>query len=237
MRIILIERHVNLLEANMIEQFTGHLAIKYTSRWNELTEEEKKSAIGDVVALFDKYEGKVWLRGAYVTQAFQAHTDLLLWMYADRFEDMQDLQLELRRSTFGKAVETPHAFTGMTKAFEFSEHPTSFQMGISPRDYLCFYPFIRKPEYYLLPKWEREAVIRDHGQIGHEFVPAILTNGVHAFGLGDFEWLLSFETNDLGILVDCVRKLRECKARLYTQYERPFIVGRRFELEEALSQF
>lgn len=221
----------------MVEHFTGHLALKYTARWNQYTEKEQKNAIQEVVALFKKYEGKVGLRGVYVTQAFQAHTDLLFWMYADRFEDMQNLQLELRRSTFGRAVDTPHAFTGMTKSFEFSEHPTSFQMGIPPRDYLCFYPFIRKPEYYLLPKWEREAVIRDHGQVGHEFVPGILTNGVHAFGLGDFEWLLSFETNDLGLLVDCVRKLRDCKARLYTQYEWPFIVGRRFELEEALLQY
>jgi hydrogen peroxide-dependent heme synthase len=221
----------------MIEQFTGHLALKYTSRWDELTEQEKGKSIEEVVELFNKYSGRVDLRGAYVSQAFQAHTDILFWMYADRFEDMQDLQLELRRSTFGKAVDTPHAFTGMTKAFEFSEHPTSFQMGIPPRDYLCFYPFIRTPEYYLLPKWEREAVIRDHGLVGHEFVPGILTNGVHAFGLGDYEWLLSFETNDLGLLVDCVRKLRDCKARLYTQHEWPFIVGRRFELKDALLQY
>lgn len=221
----------------MIEQFTGHLALKYTSRWNELTDQEKKDSIKAVVEIFRKYSGKVGLRGAYVSQAFQAHTDILFWMYADRFEDMRDLQLELRRLTFGKVVDIPHAFTGMTKPFEFSEHPTSFQMGIPPRDYLCFYPFIRTPEYYLLPKWEREAAIKDHGLVGHEFVSGILTNGVHAFGLGDFEWLLSFETNDLGLLVDCVRKLRECKARLYTQHEWPFIVGRRFELDEALSQF
>ena len=213
-------------------QFTGQLAVKYTSRWNELNIEEKTAAVKDAVAVFKKYEDKVGLRGAYVTQAFQAHTDILFWMYADRFEDMQDLQLDLRRSTWGKYVDTPHAFTGMTKPFEFSEHPTSFQMGIPPKDYLCFYPFVRTPEYYLLPDLERKAIIGDHGNIGHEFVPGILTNGVYAFGLGDYEWLLSFETNDLGLLVDCVRKLRESKSRLYMQREDPFIVGRNFELEE-----
>ncbi|MDF2859072.1 MAG: hypothetical protein K0Q87_4923, partial [Neobacillus sp.] len=30
---------------------------------------------------------------------------------------------------------------------------------------------------------------------------------------------------------------RDSKARLFTQHEWPFIVGRRFELEEALSQY
>jgi peroxiredoxin len=221
----------------MLVQFSGHLAIKYTARWDEMTEQVKRESIKEVVALFKKYEGRVGLRGSYVTQAFQAHTDILFWMYADRFEDMQDLQLELRRSKFGKAVDTPHAFTGMTKSFEFSSHPTSFQMGVPAKDYLCFYPFIRTHEYYLLPKWERKALLKDHGEVGHEFIPGVLTNGVHAFGLGDYEWLLSFETDDLGLLVDCVRSLRECKARLYTQHEWPFIVGRLFELEEALLQY
>jgi chlorite dismutase len=96
---------------------------------------------------------------------------------------------------------------------------------------------IKYNRYYLLPKWEREALLRDHGLAGHEFVPGILTIGVHAFGLGDYEWLLSFETDNLGLLVDCVRRLRDCKARLYMQHEWPFIVGRRFELQEALLQY
>ncbi|WP_211170986.1 chlorite dismutase family protein [Bacillus sp. DNRA2] len=96
----------------MVEQFTGHLAIKYTSRWDELTEQEKRESIQDVENLFEKYNGRVWLRGAYVAQTFQAQTDILLWMYADRFEDMQDLQLELRRSKFGKAVDNPCFYWG-----------------------------------------------------------------------------------------------------------------------------
>lgn len=221
----------------MQEQFSGQLAIKYTSKWSELSKQDRTIAVKEVVTIFNKHEGTVSLRGTYVTQAFQAHTDILFWMYADRFQDMQDLQLELRRSTWGKYIDTPYAFTGMTKPFEFSEHPTSFQMAMPPRQYLCFYPFVRTAEYYLLPKWERKALISDHGDIGHEFVPGILTNGVYAFGLGDYEWLLSFETNDLGLLVDCVRKLRESKSRLYMKDESPFIVGRYFELEEGLSQY
>jgi hydrogen peroxide-dependent heme synthase len=221
----------------MQEQFSSHLAIKYTAKWNELNKEEKIAAVKDAVSIFNKYSESVSLRGTYVVQGFQGHTDILFWMYADQFQDIQDLQLELRRSSWGKYIDTPHAFTGMTKPFEFSEHPTSFHIGMPPRQFLCFYPFVRKAEYYLLPKWERKALIGDHGDIGHEFIPGILTNGTYGFGLGDYEWLLSFETNDLGLLVDCVRKLRESKSRLYMQNETPFIVGRYFELEDALSQY
>jgi hydrogen peroxide-dependent heme synthase len=221
----------------MQEQFTAQLAIKFTARWSELERDAKAAAVQEVVAIFAGSQERVGLRGTYVVQGFQGHTDILFWMFADRFQDIQDVQLAIRRSTFGKYIDTPHAFAGITKPFEFSEHPTSFAVGMTPREFLCFYPFIRTPEYYLLPKWERKALIGDHGNIGHEFVPDILTNGVYGFGLGDYEWLLTFETNSLSRLVDCVRKLRESKSRLYMQDEHPFIVGRYFELRQALEQY
>lgn len=221
----------------MQEQYTTHLAIKFTTEWHRQERAQRTAMIDDVVAIFKRYKDKVGLRGTYVVQGFQGHTDILFWLFGDRFEDVQDLQLEVRRSALSGYIETPHAFTGVTKPFEFSEHPTSFAVGMTHRKYLCFYPFIRKPEYYLLPKWERKALITDHGDIGHAFVPDILTNGVYGFGLGDYEWLLTFETDDLGRLVDCVRKLRESKSRLYMQDEHPFIVGRYFPLRDALLQY
>ena len=78
-------------------------------------------------------------------------------------------------------------------------------------------------------------MLKEHGDMGREF-PGILTNGVYAFGLSDFEWLLSFEVDNLEILAPMVRRLRDAKARLYTKYEWPFIVGRHFELAEALDR-
>ena len=151
----------------MQTQYTAQLAIKFSPTWQEADRDDRAAAIREVVDIFKKYEDRVGLRGTYVVQGFQAHTDILFWMFADRFNDIQDLQLEIRRSSFGRYITTPHAFTGITKPFEFSEHPTSFAIGMRPREYLCFYPFIRKPEYYLLPKWERKALIGDHGDIGH----------------------------------------------------------------------
>ncbi|MBV6271365.1 chlorite dismutase family protein [Alcaligenaceae bacterium CGII-47] len=221
----------------MQEQFTAQLAIKFTSQWNQLGKKERLEAVEAVAAIFKQYEDRVGLRGTYIVQGFQGHTDILFWMFSEHFDDIQNLQLEVRRSTLGAYIDTPHAFVGITKPFEFSEHPTSFAIGMTPRKYLCFYPFIRKPEYYLLPAWERKAVIGNHGEIGHEFVPDILTNGVYGFGLGDYEWLLTFETDKLSHLVDCVRKLRESKSRLYMQDEHPFIVGRYFDLKDGLLQY
>lgn len=105
----------------MRTQYTAQLAIKYTSAWHESEKGDRIAAIKEVVDIFRKYEDRVGLRGTYVVQGFQAHTDILFWMFADHFNDIQDLQLEIRRSSFGRYITTPHAFTGVTKPFEFSD--------------------------------------------------------------------------------------------------------------------
>jgi chlorite dismutase len=60
--------------------------------------------------------------------------------------------------------------------------------------------------------------------IGREF-PEVLANTTSAFGLGDWEWILAFEADEADRIVDCIRRLREAKARLYTKEEVPFITG------------
>ena len=69
--------------------------------------------------------------------------------------------------------------------------------------------------------------------IGREF-PDVLANTTSAFGLGDWEWILAFEADDLERLVDCIRRLRDAKARLYTKEEIPFVTGIRKSVADAL---
>ncbi len=220
----------------MDSMFTGHLAVKLTQRVYEMDAQTRSRANAEVVSLFERYQSKVTLRGAYLTQGFRADTDMLLWMYAAEFDDIQDLQLEFRQTELGRAVATPWSFAGMTLPAEFNKaHTPAFMRGMAAKKYLCFYPFIRTPEWYLLPEDERRELLKEHGNFGREY-PGVRTNNVYAFGLGDFEWVLSFETDDLKMLVPMVRRQRDAKARAFTKYEWPFIVGRHFEIAEALNR-
>ncbi|MCL6548550.1 MAG: chlorite dismutase family protein [Alicyclobacillus sp.] len=220
----------------METKFTGHLAFRRTPQWHALPDTGRQDAARAVVSLFERWADRVVLRGAYLTQGFRADTDLLLWMYADRFDDIQDLQLELRQTEFGRTWDQPWAFAGITLESEFNKnHVPAFLRGVPPKQYICFYPFIRTPEWYLLPAEQRADMLKEHGMFGREY-PDVRTNNVYAFGLGDYEWLLSFETDDLAMLVQMVRRQREARARAYTKHEWPFIVGRRFDLAEALNR-
>jgi chlorite dismutase len=124
---------------------------------------------------------------------------------------------------------------GVVKPAEFSpDHQPAFVKGDPPQRYLCVYPFVRTPEWYLLPREERGEHLREHGVIGREF-PEVLANTTSAFGLGDWEWILAFEAERLDSLVDCIRRLRDAKARLYTKEEIPFVTGIRKSVEEAVA--
>jgi hydrogen peroxide-dependent heme synthase len=105
--------------------------------------------------------------------------------------------------------------------------------GEAPRTYLCVYPFVRTPEWYLLPPQERGELLGEHGVLGREF-PGVLANTTSAFGLGDWEWILAFETDELDALVDCIRRLRDSKTRLYTKVETPFFTGIRKPIADVL---
>ena len=46
--------------------------------------------------------------------------------------------------------------------------------------------------------------------------------------------ILAFETDELDALVDCIRRLRDSKTRLYTKVETPFFTGIRKPIADCL---
>jgi peroxiredoxin len=214
--------------------FTDLLVYRRTERWILLGDDEKRSVPDELDAVFRRYEGTVDVRGIYSGAGFRTDADVALWVLSESFDEIQNLVVDIRRTTFGRTMEESWAFAGLTRPPEFvGDHYASFQKGLPPRKYLCAYPFVRSLEWYLLPKEERGAMLREHGLMGREF-PEVQTNNVQAFGLGDYEWFLAFETDQLERFVDLVRRLREAKARLHTKQETPFILGIRKETPQVI---
>jgi hydrogen peroxide-dependent heme synthase len=207
-----------------------------TSTWNEMTREDFTAGVGELEQLFEKFADRVSVRGVYSATGFRPDADLFFWWVASSIDDVQDLYVELRRLQISDAIELTHAFLGVTRPAEFNpDHLPSFLKGDPPRRYVTVYPFVRTEDWYLLPPEERGKLLREHGQMGREF-PEVLPNTTSAFGLGDWEWILAFESDDLTKIVDCIRRLREAEARRYTKLDVPFVLGIRTELREALER-
>jgi chlorite dismutase len=96
------------------------------------------------------------------------------------------------------------------------------------------YPFVRSYEWYLLPDAERRKMLVDHGMAAREY-PDVRANTVPAFSLGDYEWLLAFEADELHRIVDLMRDLRATDARRHVREEIPFFTGPRVALSELVN--
>ncbi len=124
---------------------------------------------------------------------------------------MQDALVTFRRTRAGRELDLVWTFMGVVKPAEFTpDHAPAFVKGEAPWRYLCAYPFVRTPEWYLLAADERASLLREHGEAGREF-PEVLANTTSAFGINDWEWILAFEADELDRIVDCIRRLREAR--------------------------
>jgi chlorite dismutase len=192
-------------------------------------------AAEEVEHLIKQWNGSVTVRGVYSTVAFRADTDLMLWLIGPSPDALQDALVAFGRTEAGRRLALSWTFMGAVKPAEFTaDHAPAFLRGEAPRRYACVYPFVRTPEWYLLPREERSALLREHGEIGREF-PDVLANTTSAFGINDWEWILAFEADELDRIVDCIRRLREAEARRFTKEEIPFVTGIRKDVRAAFA--
>jgi chlorite dismutase len=174
----------------------------------------------------------VEVRGLYDVSGLRADADVMIWLHGDRPEALQDGLRRLRRTSELATLAPRWSVMGVHRPAEFSAgHAPAFLRGAPPRDWLTVYPFVRSYEWYLLPVEERRAMLGEHGTKGREF-PQVLSNTVAAFGLGDYEWILALEADELTDLVDLMRHLRATEARRHVREEIPFYTGRRIEAHE-----
>jgi hydrogen peroxide-dependent heme synthase len=200
----------------------------------EMGPSDATGAAHDAEVLFEEWADRITVRGHYSPVGFRSDADLMMWWVASSPDDVQELMAAFNRSALGRRLEQTWAFLGVHRPPEVAkDHLPAFLKGESPRRYLCVYPFDRAYEWYLLPREERAELLREHGEMGREF-PDVLANTTSNFGIGDWEWILAFEADHLEQLVDCIRRLREARARLHTRTETPFVTGIRRPLEEAV---
>jgi chlorite dismutase len=180
----------------------------------------------------------VTLRGIYDVSGLKADSDVMLWLHGTSPEGIQSALRRLRRTAMLAHLTPTWNTMGVHRDAEFSRnHVPAFMRDKEPAAWLTVYPFVRSYEWYLLEAEERKAMLARHGRMGGEF-PGVLANTVAAFALGDYEWVLALEADDLLDLVDLMRHLRQADARLHVREEVPFYTGRRVtpqELVEVLS--
>jgi peroxiredoxin len=165
------------------------------------------------------------VRGTYDVSGLRADADLLVWWHGPTVEVVQEAYHGLRRSDLGRYLKPVWSGVALHRPAEFNKgHVPAFMSGEDPRRYLCLYPFVRSYDWYLLPDEERRKMLVEHGMAARTY-PDVRANTVSSFALGDYEWLLAFEADELHRIVDLMRDLRATDARRHVREEIPFFTG------------
>ncbi|SNR52236.1 chlorite dismutase [Haloechinothrix alba] len=177
----------------------------------------------------------VTVRGVYDVSGMRADADFMIWWHAPEIERLQDAYSGFRKTPLGRASVPVWSQAALHRPAEFNKsHIPAFLAGEEPRKYLCVYPFVRSYEWYLLPDEERRHMLAEHGQQARDY-PDVRANTVPAFALGDYEWMLAFEADDLYRIVDLMRTLRGSSARRHVREEVPFYTGTRVAAAELVA--
>src|SRR5712691_3753906 len=196
----------------------------------------RENLAAELTELFDQAAGKdVVTRGCYDVQGLRADADLMFWWIAPSADDLQEMYARFRRTRLGRACEPVWSVMALHRPAEFNKsHIPAFLAGEEPKNYVCVYPFVRSYEWYLLEDGERRTMLAEHGLMAREY-PDVRANTVASFALGDYEWILAFEADELHRIVDLMRHLRGAAARRHTREEIPFYTGRRKEVGELVA--
>ncbi|MEV6314299.1 hydrogen peroxide-dependent heme synthase [Streptomyces sp. NPDC051776] len=214
--------------------------IRYTLwsvfKLRDILPEDRTGYAAEVDELFAQLTAKgVTVRGTYDLSGLRADADVMIWWHSESSDALQEAYNLFRRTRFGRALEPVWSNMALHRPAEFNKsHVPAFLAEEVAREYVCVYPFVRSYDWYLLPDEDRRRMLADHGKMARGF-PDVRANTVASFALGDYEWLLAFEADELHRIVDLMRHLRASEARLHVREEVPFYTGRRKPVAELVA--
>ena len=218
-------------ELNSVIRYTMWSVFQATS----LAQTDREAAASEVTDLIEQAVDKdVTTRGLYDVSGFRADADFMFWWHAATSDDLQEVYSRFRRTALGQACRPVWSAMALHRPAEFNKaHIPAFLADEEPREYLCVYPFVRSYEWYLLPEHERRSMLVEHGKMARDY-PDVRANTVACFALGDYEWMLAFEADELHRIVDLMRDLRASQARRHVREEVPFYTGTRTSIEDVV---
>ena len=202
-----------------------------------LGDADRHALTAELEALCSELEGAgVTIRGWYDVAGLRADADLMVWWHAETIEALQDAYHRLLRTEFGMHLTPMWSNAALHRPAEFNKsHIPAFLADEEARNYVCVYPFVRSYDWYVMDDTERRDMLREHGQMARDY-PDVRANTISSFALGDYEWILAFEADELHRIVDLMRELRASRARLHVREEVPFFTGPRVAVTDLVTR-
>jgi chlorite dismutase len=163
----------------------------------------------------------------YSSVGLEPCVDVLLWRMAPAVDMLEEAGALLLRSGLGRWLEVRHSFIGRIGSSQYVKKPTAQEQSLFGGErsrYLVVYPFTKSTDWYLESAENRQKVMNEHMKVGHRY-PTVRQALAYSFGLDSQDFVVAYETDDLGVFGDLVRDLRSTESRRATVSDTPILLG------------
>jgi chlorite dismutase len=202
------------------------LAYKMNGNFWALNEGEKRK-INDNIITFIKDFKKNLISIKYY-KSIRHDNDLLFWSASESPLNLEKLKEGLN-SSIGIYGDTEYSTFSLYEHSPYTNAKNSLEDTLKrdPKKYFVAYPMSKDREWYLINYEERKKILAGH--IGtarsDKESPGIISYTTYSFGLGDQEFVVLYELDDLSAWSHVTEKLREVMARKWIINESPIFVG------------
>jgi len=161
---------------------------------------------------------------SYSTLGLRDDADFLFWFAAETVEEIQNVISKLYLTVFGKYIIPSRVYLSCTRPSIYARkgRTLSFVAGEEPRKYVIVYPFTKTREWYLLPKEQRQKMMDQHIDVSEKY-PQVILNTTYSFGIGDQDFMLAFECDNLRDFQNLIMDLRQTQVSAYVAVDTPMI--------------
>lgn len=210
-------------DTNLPTLYLNFSFYKVDPKWRWLNDIGKDEAAKEFSSLIDIANTKMKVM-TYSTIGMRKESDFMLWSISDSVEKIQVLSSKVYTTVLGKYIDTSEVYLSASRPSIYSNKIIpSFMEDDKPLKYNIVYPFVKSREWYLLPFAKRSEMMKEHINVGKKF-PQIRLNTSYSFGMGDQDFMLAFETDNLMDFQDLIMKLRETQVNRYVVRDTPMIV-------------
>jgi len=210
------------LEASDNEQYFFNFSFfKIDPKWRwmaDLAKEESAKEVENVII-----NSGIKFR-SYSTLGLRDDAEFLFWFAAETVEEIQNVISKLYLTVFGKYIIPSRVYFSCTRSSTYARKGTlpSFVLGNEPQKYVIVYPFTKTRGWYLLPQEQRQKMMDQHINVSEKY-PQVTLNTTYSFGIGDQDFTLAFECDDLRDFQNLIMDLRQPPVSAYVAVDTPMI--------------
>jgi len=212
--------------------FVKYSFFKVDPAWRRLPDDQRASDKSEFLAACEDFASDHLLQ-AFSLVGTRGDADLLLIAETENLDRIHEFHVVLAQSGLAKWAEQPYSFLGMRKSSEYSDDVRFVARPFSSK-YLFVYPFVKTRAWYGLPADERWRIMQEHIKVGREY-PNVDNHTTYSFGLDDQEFVVAFDTDDIGAFLDLVQRLRTTEASAFTARDTPSFTCIRTSFERAVN--